>query len=181
MNLERKQIVVKANACLRAALSGPRVKILHNRLKDGRQLPPLVVFRHTEDSYVLIDGWHRLAAHEVYSAGPIPVLAFDDLPTALVFGLRSNMPRDGKLRGGPDCTRSLAILATSLRRLITPAEAESMGLEWCEHQTIDPNMLEAFALPTLPEFMVSTLSKPQGKSMSSANKNGKNRFSGSKA
>jgi hypothetical protein len=47
----------------RVKMSPSKVQEYSHALKNGVELPPLLVFKINKGSYLLVDGWHRLQAH----------------------------------------------------------------------------------------------------------------------
>lgn len=61
MKVNLSDIIVDESLQLRCQTSNQAVQEYTERIQEGEQFPPLLVWR-TEDVYVLLDGWHRLEA-----------------------------------------------------------------------------------------------------------------------
>ncbi|MEO5915862.1 MAG: ParB/RepB/Spo0J family partition protein [Luteolibacter sp.] len=152
-------------------ISTDRVGILRNRvMKYAAQLPPIILWRSNDGKLVLIDGWNRLAAYAPLGVNPIPaVVVEEDLATALVAGLRANLPHGGKLRSGLDAHRALVVLASALGRRVTESEAVSVGLTHTPNDPMSWYGLQAFSVPQLPPYPT----RDQKKQLKPAAKNNK--------
>jgi hypothetical protein len=149
--VDRKDITTREDACLRSHLDHNRINLLESRARRFAQFPPLILFKAQDGTLVLIDGWNRVVVYDRLRINVIPALVIDtSLEEALIAGLRMNIPKDGKLRGGDDAARALNILATALGRTITEPEAVSLGLQHSENEPLLPRLIKLMGMPHLP-------------------------------
>lgn len=148
--VDRDKISASAEAWHRKSLDPKRVARIVSRCRKGAHFPPMVLFLQPDGTLLLVDGLHRLTAFDQIGIEVISSIIIDDLATALVAGIRQNIPKNGKKRSGEDALRSLCLLATALGRKVKPPEAASLGLRYDDsHELVSPTFLRVFA-PTVP-------------------------------
>lgn len=164
--VNRNEISVSTEICHRHAMNPTRVATIAKRCLDGAHFPPLVLFQRPDGGLHLVDGLHRLAAFDQIGVKIISAIVIDDLGQALVAGIRQNLPKDGKLRSGPDAMKCLFLLATALGRKITPPEAASLGILFDEnHEVLSPATLKlltsihSYAFPSSAQTGVKAVHK----------------------
>jgi len=155
-SLALKDLRLSPIHCHRNAVKLDRIEKLANRLENLVQLPPLRGWRAPDGAVVLTDGFHRYLALRKLDVPAASVLVwYGTWPEALVQALLANRPRNGSRRMDQDAERALLILAHALGRPVTPEEANSLGLEWCEHSLPSQDIARTIRLPAELEVVVT--------------------------